>query len=84
MALGALTNTQSQRNKRPLGEPLEKAGFSATLQLFFMSYFELKWRLISCQLLPEDGAKGMAGLPLLELRAELPPLLHISYRSLVC
>lgn len=30
---------QCQRKQRPLWEPLEKAGFLATLRLLFMSYF---------------------------------------------
>ena len=36
-----------------------------------MSSLELKQHLISCQLLPGDEEKGMAGLPLLELGAQL-------------
>lgn len=74
-ALGTLhthSHTQRHRNKRTHGEPSEKAGFLATLQPSFMSYLKLKQRLISCQLLPGDGEKGMAGLSLLELRAQLP------------
>lgn len=37
-----------------------------------MSSLELKQHLISCQLLLGDGEKGMVGLPLLELGAQLP------------
>lgn len=36
------SHTQCQRNKRPRGEPSEKAGFLATLLSLFTSYFELK------------------------------------------
>lgn len=78
-ALGALhthshSHTQRQRNKRTLGEPSAKAGFLATLQPLFVCSLELKQRLISCQLLPGDEEQGRAGLPLLELRAQLPTI----------
>lgn len=70
MALGVLTHTHTHNaieTKENLVNP-QKSRFLSN----FMSHLELKSHLISCQLLPGDGRKGMTGLPLLKLSAKLP------------